>query len=164
MGYRYYNYKATEFSKEDLIQFYKKQFLYFERIGLGNETRFGTEVTEKLMRCTANRLDQLIKGRKTVENMCYAERLVKIWGRHIGDIPDGEKALVNSNRSFTGDIASKFDIKDLGKENELSVTGHTDYIYVSEKHRRSVEYTIYIDRIFTAYNSEVMVAVLSHDN
>ena len=147
-----------------LIKFYKNQYLTFKKIGVGGLTKFGVEITEKLIRCTANRLDQIITGKKTAKNMCYTDKLMRIWGRHIGDVPSGESALINSNRSYIGNIMSKFDIKDLSIENELSVAEHTDYRYVSEKHRRSVEHTIYIDKVSTAYNSEIMRAKLSHDN
>ena len=159
-----FTYDTQDITKEELIDFYKKQYLHFVRTGIGNETRFGVTITEKLIRCTANRLDQVIKGKKTPENTCYPDRLMKMWGRHIGDVPVGEPGLINSNRSFIGSITSKFDIKDLGKANELSVIKHTDYIYVNEKHRRSIEHTVYIDNVSTAYNSEIMKAVLSHDN
>tara|TARA_R100001530_G_C4209037_1_gene126889 strand:+ start:25 stop:516 length:492 start_codon:yes stop_codon:yes gene_type:complete len=160
----HYTYDSTDFSKEDLIQFYKHQYLMLTRTGVGGLTKFNVEVTEKLIKCTANRLDQLIRGKKTVDNMCYAEKLIKMWGRDIGDFSSQEKSIPNSNRSFIGNITSKFDIKDLGKTNELSIVRHTDYIYVSEKHRRSIEHTVYIDNISTAYNSEIVTAILSHDN
>ena len=146
-----------------LIDFYKSQYLTFKRIGIGGLTKFGVEITEKLIRCTANRLDQIIKGKKTAKNMCYTDKLMRMLGR-TGDIPSGEPALINSNRSYIGDVTSKFDLKDLGKQNELSVSKSTDYAYISEKHRRSFEHTIYIDKISTAYNSEIMQAKLSHDN
>ena len=147
-----------------LISFYKDQYLMLKKIGVGGVTKFGVEITERLIKCTANRLDQIIKGKKTSENTCYTDNLMKIWGRHIGDVPTGELAPINSNRSFTGNMTSKFDIKDLGRANELSVIKQTDYIYVNERHRRSIEHTVYIDNVSTAYNSEIMKAVLSHDN
>ena len=150
--------------KQFLIGFYKEQYLKFTRLGIGGVTIFGVEITEKLIDCTANRLDQLIKGEKTFKNMCRADRIMSILGRHLGDVPEGEPALINSNRSFIGNIASEFDIRDLSRKNEMAVVSRTDHKYVSEKHRRSIEYTIYIDDIFTAYNSETMQAVLSHDN
>tara|TARA_Y100000310_G_C20542462_1_gene743987 strand:+ start:168 stop:647 length:480 start_codon:yes stop_codon:yes gene_type:complete len=156
-----YNAMGIVETKQFLIGFYKEQYLMFTRLGIGGVTKFGVEITEKLIKCTANRLDQIIKGKKTSENMCYTDRLMNIG---VGRRMRGEEAFVNSNRSFIGNRTSKFDLKDLGKASELSVAEHTDCIYVSEKHRRSLDYIIYIDNVSTAYNSEIMQAVLSHDN
>ena len=52
-----------------LIDFYREQYLKFLRIGINNETVYGVTVTKKLLTSTANRLDQLIKGKKTESNM-----------------------------------------------------------------------------------------------
>ena len=60
-------------------------------------------------------------------------------------------------------MKSKFDIKDLGIASELSIIKQTDGVYVSERHRRSIEHTVFIDKISTAYSSEVVKAILSHD-
>ena len=154
-----YGFYPLDFSKEDLIQFYKAQYLRLTEIGVGGETRFGTEITEKLIRCTANRLDQLIKGKKTVDNMCYTEKLIKLRGRDLGDISAGEKKLYGSNRSFSSNITSKFDLRDLTNTQSESVRNYIDYGYG--------EYNIitnYIDKYTTAYNSEIVMANLSHDN
>ena len=159
-----YNAMGKVETRQYLINFYRTQFLVFTDIGIGGLTKFGVEITEKLIDCTANRLDQIIKGEKTFKNMCPADRIMSILGRHLGDVPEGEPALINSNRSFIGNTASKFDIRDLSRKNEMAVVSQTDYIYVSEKHRHSIEHTVYIDNIFTAYNSETMQAILSHDN
>ena len=96
--------------------------------------------------------------------MCQADRIMSILGRHLGNVPEGEPALIDSNRSFSSHIAFRFQTKDLGKENEMNIARMTDYSYLSEQHRRSIEHTVYIDKIATAYNSEIMQAVLSHDN
>jgi hypothetical protein len=159
MAYSYYTYSTTDITKEDIIQFYKEQYLMFKKIGVGGLTRSKTEITEKLIRCTANRLDQLIKGKKTVDNMCYTEKLIKLCGRDLGDISAGEKKPHGSNRSFCSNITSKFDIRDLTSMQSESVCNYIDYGYG--------EYNIitnYIDKYTTAYNSEIVMANLSHDN
>ena len=154
-----YGFYPSDFSKEDLIQFYKAQYLRLTEIGVGGETRFGTEITEKLIRCTANRLDQLIKGKKTVDNMCYTEKLIKLCGRDLGDISAGEKKLYGSNRSFSSNITSKFDLRDLTNTQSESVRNYIDYGYGEYN-----TITNYIDKYTTAYNSEIVMANLSHDN
>ena len=77
----YYTYNTTDITKEELIQFYEQQHLMLTSIGVGGETRLGTKITEKLIRCTANRLDQLIKGKKTTANMSRVEMVIKLLGR-----------------------------------------------------------------------------------
>ena len=146
-------------TKGELIQFYKQQHLMLKGIGVGGETRFGTKVTEKLIRCTANRLDQLIEGKKTNSNMCSADKLIKRCGKGLGDILAGRTELYGSNRSFGGYIASDFDLRDLTHGQSESVCNYIDYGYG--------EYNVlshYIDKYTTAYNSEVVMATLSHDN
>jgi len=143
-----------------LIDFYKEQYLKFTRLGIGAVTIFGVEITEKLIDCTANRLDQLIKGEKTFKNMCPADRIMSILGRHLGDVPEGEPALINSNRSFVGYVTSDFTTADLGDDNRL-------YLEYNQRHYFSDNVnndTHYIDKISTAYKSEIMQAILSHDN
>jgi len=143
-----------------LIGFYKQQYLMFTRLGIGEQTSFGVEITEKLIDCTANRLDQLIKGEKTFKNMCRADRIMSILGRHLGDIPEGEPALINSNRSFIGHVTSEFTTADLGDDNRLSLEYHQGHHFSDNVNNA----THYIDNISTAYSSEIMQAILSHDN
>ena len=150
-----YNAMGKVETKQFLIGFYKEQYLMFTRLGIGGVTISGTEITEKLIQCTANRLDQLIKGKKTFSNMCRADRIMSILGRNLGDVPEGEPAFINSNRSFSSHITSKFHTLDLGKDNRLSMVDQGD---------PPIDHTHYIDKIFTAYKSEIMQAVLSHDN
>ena len=147
-------------TRQFLISFYKRQYLTFTDIGIGGLTKFGVEITEKLIQCTANRLDQLIKGKKTFKNMCQADRIMSILGRHLGDVPEGEPALINSNRSFVGYVTSDFTTADLGDDNRL-------YLEYNQRHYFSDNVnnaTHYIDKISTAYKSEIMQAILSHDN
>ena len=156
MLYNVYNHNATDLTKEELIQFYEQQHFILTSIGVGGETRFGTEVTEKLIKCTANRLDQLITGNKTTANMSRAEMVIKLLGR--GGAFSGE-IIPDSNRSFCGDIKSKFQLSDLEPSQIQSVYNYIDYGYG--------EYNVlnhYIDKYTTAYNSETVMANLSHDN
>tara|TARA_Y100000310_G_C20156265_1_gene567014 strand:- start:11 stop:526 length:516 start_codon:yes stop_codon:yes gene_type:complete len=147
-----------------LVEFYKCQYLEFESIGIGGRTRFDVEITEKLIRCTANRLDQLIKGKKTPENTCEPDRLLKLYGATIG-LMEGEsfvlreKALHSSNRSFIGNCSRRFHLKDLEPIQEEKVCNTMDYADGSPHDEPR-----YIDKYTTAYNSDVMVATLSHDN
>ena len=139
-----------------LLSFYKEQYRMFTDIGIGGRTRFGVKITEKLIRCTANRLDQIKTGKKTDSNTCYFERMMKILGRPMGHPYSGGKPqLINSNRSFISGVTSKFHTLDLGKNNRLSVPDQRDPV---------IDHTHYIDKVSTAYNSEIMQAVLSHDN
>ena len=144
-----------------LIEFYEQQLRYCTQIGIGGRTRFGVKITEKLIRCTANRLDQIKTGKKTASNTCYLERMMKILGRPMGDNPS---QLINSNRSFISGVTSKFSTADLGDDSRFSLEYNQDRSYCSEMHRRSMEHTPYTDDISTAYNSEIMQAVLSHDS
>ena len=147
-----------------LLSFYKEQLRLFTHIGIGGRTRFGVKITEKLIRCTANRLDQIKTGKKTASNTCYFERMMKILGRPMGHPYSGGKPqLINSNRSFISGVTSKFSTADLGDDSRFSLEYNQDRHYCSEMHRRSMEYTPYTDDISTAYNSEIMQAVLSHD-
>ena len=135
-----------------LIEFYEQQLRYCTQIGIGGRTRFGVKITEKLIQCTANRLDQIKTGKKTASNTCYPERMMKILGRPMGDSPS---QLINSNRSFISGVTSKFHTLDLGKNNRLSMVDQGD---------PPIDHTHYIDKVSTAYNSEIMQAVLSHDS
>jgi len=148
-------------TRQAMVGFYNEQLRYFTQIGIGGRTRFGVKITEKLIRCTANRLDQIKTGKKTASNTCYLERMMKILGRPMGDNPS---QLVNSNRSFISGVTSKFSTADLGDDSRFSLEYNQDRHYCSEMHRRSMEYTPYTDDISTAYNSEIMKAVLSHDS
>ena len=161
-SYSYTNSEAE--TRRYLIEFYTRQYNTFIDIGIGGQTRFGVKVTEKLIQCTANRLNQLQTGEKTASNTCYPENIISILGRHIGNVPIGRRQLMNSNRSFMGNAPSRFYTADLGDDNRLSIQYHAQTFFCSDMHRRSVEYTPYIDKISTAYNSEIMQAVLSHDN
>ena len=144
-----------------LLSFYKEQLRLFTHIGIGGRTRFGVKITEKLIRCTANRLDQIKTGKKTASNTCYLERMMKILGRPMGDSPS---QLINSNRSFISGVTSKFSTADLGDDSRFSLDHYQDRHYCSEMHRRSMEYTPYTDSVSKAYNSEIMQEVLSHDS
>ena len=139
-----------------LLSFYKEQHRMFTDIGIGGRTKFGVKITEKLIQCTANRLDQITTGKKTASNTCYLERMMKILGRPMGHLYQGGKPqLINSNRSFISGVTSKFHTLDLGKNNRLSMVDQKDPV---------IDHTHYIDKVSTAYNSEIMQAVLSHDN
>jgi len=46
-------------SKLWVIDFYRKQLERFKEIGIGNETEFGSVVTDKMLRATEKRLSQL---------------------------------------------------------------------------------------------------------
>ena len=148
-----------------LLSFYKEQHRRFTDIGVGGRTRFGVKITEKLIQCTANRLDQIKTGKKTASNTCYFERMMKILGRPMGHPYSGGKPqLINSNRSFISGVTSKFSTADLGDDSRFSLEYNQDRSYCSEMHRRSMEYTPYIDSVSKAYNSEIMQEVLSHDS
>ena len=145
--------------RQFLIHFYKSQYLMFTRLGIGGVTISGTEITEKLIQCTANRLDQLTRGKKTFSNMCRAERIMRLRGRHLGDIPEGEPALINSNRSFIGHVTSDFTTADLNDDNRLYLEYYQGHHFSDNVNNA----THYIDKISTAYNSEIMQAILSHE-
>ena len=134
-----------------LIDFYREQYLKFLRIGINNETEYGVTVTKKLITSTANRLDQLIKGKKTKSNMSDIEK-----GICKSRYP---RKLYNSNRSFIGDIKSKFQLSDLEITQQHAVCSYIDY---SDCYPQNESH--YIDKITTAYNSETMREVLSHNN
>ena len=42
-----------------IVEFYKKQLLKFEKVGIGKETENGTRVSKKLIKTTKKRLRQL---------------------------------------------------------------------------------------------------------
>ena len=134
-----------------LIDFYREQYLKFLKIGINNETEYGVAVTKKLLTSTANRLDQLVKGKKTKSNMSDIEK-----GICRSRSP---RNLYNSNRSFAGDIKSKFQLRDLEIIQQHAVCSYIDY---SDCYPHNESH--YIDKITTAYNSETMREVLSHNN
>ena len=117
-------------TKEQIIQFYKSQYLKFMKIGLGGLTEYDTLVTDTLIKTTANRLDQLIKGEITDQNRCCG-----LGGTYVKPLK------YNSNRSFGWDNTSRFRYSDLT---------------IEQKH--SIEYPVtiiptYIDKYTTAYRS-----------
>ena len=164
MRYAHQPVPAWDSSLEDwIIEFYKRQYLEFTRIGAGGRTRYDILITGKLIRCTANRLDQLIKGKKTSDNMCKADKLLNKYGTTIGladiSLMTEEEALTNSNRSFIGSVSHTFHLKDLELVQEEVVCNYIDYADGSP-----YDEPRYIDKYTTAYNSDIMVAMLSHDN
>tara|TARA_Y100001963_G_scaffold53436_1_gene74897 strand:+ start:235 stop:468 length:234 start_codon:yes stop_codon:yes gene_type:complete len=48
-----------EFSRAYISNFYKKQLIKFEKIGIGNETENGVIVTQKLIDITNKRLQEI---------------------------------------------------------------------------------------------------------
>ena len=117
-------------TKEEIIQFYKDQYLKFMKIGEGGLTEYNVLVTSRLIKATANRLDQLIKGKITDQNRNrgYFERYTK-------------PRKYDSNRSFGWNNTSQFRYSDLTIEQ-----------------KQSIEYPItiiptYIDKYTTAYIS-----------
>ena len=146
-----------------IIEFYKRQYLEFTRLGVGRRTRGDVLITKKLIRCTANRLDQLIRGKKTPDNTSKPDKLFNKYGKTIQLIEKaemtGEKALHNSNRSFNGRVPHAFHLKDLKLVQEEAVCNYIDYADGSPH-----DDPRYIDKYTTAYNSDIMVAILSHDN
>ena len=141
---------------EWLIAFYKSQYLKFKRIGLYGFTEFNVKVTQKLIDCTANRLNQLIKGEKTSKNMGRAEKIIRSrsWGFWCGE----GNHLHDSNRTFGWDNTSTFHHTNLGEKERMNSR------YISEKHLYEECQPVYIDKITTAYKSDIMVAILSHEN
>ena len=124
---------TAEEEREAIIQFYKSQYLKFIKIGIGGYTKFDTRITARLIKITANRLDQLIKGYKTDNNMCDVEK-----GIFVGYRP---KRKYYSNRSFGWNNTSYFRLSDLN---------------LKQKH--SIEHPIiimptYIDKYMTAYRA-----------
>ncbi len=49
---------------DQLIEFYKQQIKKFKRIGIGNRTKFNTEVSQKMIDSSQKRLDELIERRE----------------------------------------------------------------------------------------------------
>jgi len=129
-----------------LIDFYKQQYRYLLKVGIGNVTRSGNVVSRKLITSTENRLDQIFRGRKTAKNTSAIEGYCKNY-------------WYNSNRSFKTENYSEFQIHDLEITQQHAVVDAIDYADgIQDNH------PMYIDRVTTAYNSEIMRAVLSHDN
>ena len=138
-----------------LIAFYKERYLYYMKIGIGNDTMFGTTVTKLLISCTANRLDQLIKGKKTKSNTCDIKEC--LWKFRIkSKVEDGK---YNSNRSFIGTITSRFKINDLETSQQHGVENY--FLYADGSPHESPRY---IDKVTTAYNSDIMKETLLHNN
>lgn len=122
--------------KEIIIDFYKKQYLKFLKIGVGGFTEFNTLVTELLIKTTEQRLDQLIKGKKTEENTTDFEK-GKYQFEHYYKAPK----KYNSNRSFGWNSTSEFDFLDLDYKQRHSITDPT------------VIQPTYIDKYTTAYRT-----------
>ena len=115
---------------EDLIAFYKERYLYFLKIGIGGYTDFNTKVTSTLIKATANRLDQLIKGEITDKNICHG--ISKTYIKH---------PKYNSNRSIGWNYSSWFRYSDLGYKQRHSF----DYPVIIQE--------TYIDKYTTAYRT-----------
>ena len=49
----------SNFSRTWVAQFYKKQLIKFDKIGVGKETENGVTVTESLIKITEHRLNQV---------------------------------------------------------------------------------------------------------
>ena len=122
--------RGDEEMNEFLISFYKERYLYFLKIGIGNYTALETKVTETLIRATANRLDQLIKGKVTEENSNYG---------HLKSYHPLK--TLNSNRSFGWNNVSRFRYSDLDSKQKHSI----DYPTIIQE--------TYIDKYTTAYQS-----------
>ena len=164
MRYAHQPVPTWDSSLEDwIIEFYKRQYLEFTRIGAGGRTRHDVLITGKLIRCTANRLDQLVKGKKTPDNMSRADKLFNKYGATISleeiALMTEEIALTNSNRSFIGSVSTMFHINDLEPMQEDELCNYINYADGSPHDKPR-----YIDKYTTAYNSDIVVAMLSHDN
>ena len=122
-------YKDREVN-EFLISFYKERYLYFLRVGIGNYTLFNTKVTDILIRTTANRLDQLIKGKVTSENKCHG--LSQLYR---------QQPKYDSNRSFGWNNTSRFRYSELDLKQKNSIDCP---VIVQET---------YIDKYTTAYRT-----------
>jgi len=115
---------------EFFISFYKERYLYFLRVGIGNYTLFNTKVTDILIRTTANRLDQLIKGKVTSENKCHG--LSQLYR---------QQPKYDSNRSFGWNNTSRFRYSELDLKQKNSIDCP---VIVQET---------YIDKYTTAYRT-----------
>ena len=135
--------------EELLINFYKQQYLYFKKIGIGNETRYNTIVTQKLINTTSQRLDQLIRG-KNSNNTLYLEKLAK------GEIKSRITNLYSEEKSHTyiPDTSLQFSIKDMDISSQNIIDDSLEHSCYQE----------YIDNVTTAYRSEIMTAIIRHDN
>ena len=118
--------------KEIIIDFYKKQYLKFLKIGVGGVTEFNTVVTKLLIRTTEQRLDQLIKGKRTEDNTTDFEK--GIYTR-----PSPKKYI--SNRSFGWNSTAEFNFLDLDYKQRHSIT---DPVIIQPT---------YIDKYTTAYRT-----------
>ncbi len=52
-------YKYEDYNKNYILTFYESQLKKFEKIGLGNDTEYGIEVTKGLIDRTKKRLNEL---------------------------------------------------------------------------------------------------------
>ena len=122
---------------EWLISFYRKRYLYFLEVGIGGDTTCGTKVTETLIKATANRLDQLIRGKITDDNRNHGDdRTCLPYPRTIKS-----NRLFNSNRSFGWNDTSQFRYSDLDFKQKHSIDCPT---IITET---------YIDKYTTAYQT-----------
>ena len=119
-----------------IIDFYKKQYLKFIKIGIGGFTEFNTLVTEILIKTTEQRLDQLIRGERTEDNTTDFEK-GKYRYEHYYKAPK----KYDSNRSFGWDSSTEFDFLDLDDRQRHSITNPT------------VIQPTYIDKYTTAYRT-----------
>ena len=87
--------------------------------------------------------------------------MMKILGRPMGHTyPGGKPQLINSNRSFMGNTPSRLYTADLDDDARLSLEYNQGHHFSNNVNNA----THYIDKVSTAYNSEIMQAVLSHDS
>ena len=126
--------KSDLYDKESLIEFYKERYSYFYNIGIGNSTSSGTKVTKTLLKATLRRLDQLMKGKKTPENMHPIEK-----GNY--NKFSKQRLSYNSNRTFGWNYSSSFRFSDLTIEQQHSIDSPT------------IMTETYIDNYTTAYRS-----------
>lgn len=139
-----------------LIYFYNQRLQEFKRIGIGNDTSY-VKVTKNLINATEKRLRQLIEG-KNESNTLEIEK--GIYKNKESKLTPEFKAKLNydSNRSFIGTITSKFEIADLEDQDRISLEDSFEF---SEWPYDEPEY---IDKYTTAYRSEIMKEILSHNN
>ena len=133
MHVKYYNRaEDKDFGTDGLISFYRERYLYFLKVGIGNYTTYNTRVTKTLIKATANRLDQLIRGEITDGNRNHGNsktyRPKKIF-------------IHNSNRSFGWNNTSRFRYSDLDFKQKHSIDCPT------------IIQETYIDKYTTAYQT-----------
>ena len=136
-----------------LIDFYKGQCRKFQRIGINGTTKFGVTVSKKLIESTENRLNQLVTGEKTQKNMSSIEKgICRNRQEKVSD------KFHDSNRTFLGNITSIFRLTDLKRTQQ-----HVVHSYIKYADGCSYDEPQYIDKITTAYKSDIMMAISSHD-